>query len=80
MITSALQNRGSMPRCKEIHFPGFSGRRQGGSALVKPVPDDEEHLSSLSVYKQQPLGGVVQQDAHSGGTAQSHGHKLTMPL
>lgn len=37
-------------------------------ALVKPVPDDEEHLSSLSVYKQQPLGGVVQQDAHSGGT------------
>ena len=37
-------------------------------ALIKPVPDDEEHLSSLSVYKQQPLGGVVQQDAHSGGT------------
>lgn len=43
-------------------------------ALVKPVPDDEEHLSSLSVYKQQPLGGVVQQDAHSGGRL-SHGHR-----
>ena len=37
-------------------------------ALVKSVSDDEEHLSSLSIYKQQPLGGVVQQDAHSGRT------------
>lgn len=40
----------------------------GMHALIEPVPHGEEQLSTLGVYKQKSLVGVVQQNAHSGWT------------
>ena len=40
----------------------------GMHAVVEPVPHDEELLSTLGVYKQKSLVGIVQQNAHSGWT------------
>lgn len=40
----------------------------GMHALIEPVPHDEEQLSTLSIYKQKSLVGIVQQNAHSGWT------------
>lgn len=38
------------------------------NTLVKPVPNDEEQLSTFSIYEEKPLVVVVQQNAHSGRT------------
>lgn len=37
------------------------------NALIKPVPDDEEQLSTFGINEQKPLVVVVQQNAHPAG-------------
>lgn len=37
------------------------------NTLIKPVPDDEEQLSTFSINEEKPLVIVVQQNAHPGG-------------
>lgn len=43
------------------------------NTLIKPVPDDEEQLSTFSINEEKPLVIVVQQNAHPGGML-SHMH------
>lgn len=47
-------------------FPRLLQGEGGMDAFAEPMPHDEEQLSTLRVYKEKSLVGVVQQNAHSG--------------
>lgn len=49
-------------------FSGFLQGKGGVNALIEPVPNDEEQLSTFSINEEKPLVVVVQQNAHPGGT------------